>query len=88
MASNSASDTMTLTVLPLSTSSAPALAANASGMSICDVDCFDRRDASTTTGSSAAAAPLGVTSAAMTADRPMSAISSRLRAVPARVISC
>ena len=59
VASNRASDTMTLTVLPLSTSSAPALAANASGMSICDVDCFDRRDASTTTGSSAAAAPFG-----------------------------
>ena len=79
---NSASDTITLTVLPLSTRSAPALAANASGMSICDVDCFDRRDASDHHREQRRGRAVGRDERRHHRGQPMSATSSRSRAVP------
>lgn len=75
---------MTFTGLPESASSAPALAANAIGMSRRDGRSDVRRAASTATGRSAAAAPLGVTNAASTAASSMIAAVRSARPRPVR----
>ena len=87
-ASLAASDTNTLTGLPVSASSAPAWAPNASGISSCEDGRRTRMAITTTTGTRAATAPLtlmrAVTSAHTTITRP----TTRDRPLPARSTSC
>ena len=57
---SAASETTTLTGLPVSANSEPPWAANASGINNCDVGCASRTAITTTTGTSAATEALGV----------------------------
>ena len=74
---------MTLTGLPLSVSSEPALAANARGSSTRDGDRCARRATATLTGTNAAAAPLIVMSGLNAAARTMMAATTLVRVRPA-----
>ena len=81
---SAASETMMLTGLPVSTSSEPALPANTIGMSIREAGWAVRRATTTTIGRRAATAPLRLMSAVSTAQRPITATSSRKELSPAR----
>ena len=85
--SAAASETITFTGLLISISSPPALPANATGMSSCDGGVPIRWPSSTTSGSSAATAPLRVIRDVSNADNRQIAIRTRVRSVPARSIS-
>jgi hypothetical protein len=85
-ASRAASDTMTLTGLPVSMSSEPACAANASGSRSCEGGRVVRSATTTTIGSNAATAPFGVISAVSTAPISITTTSSRARPPPARPV--
>jgi hypothetical protein len=87
-ASCAASETMTLTGLPVSMRSDPALPANASGMSICEGGSWIRVASTMTSGRSAATEPLRVISAVRIAQRTQTATSRRERCVPARATIC
>ena len=78
---------MTLTGLPVRARSEPACAANASGRTICDGDEPTRIARTTTMGSSAATAPLGVMSAVRPPASSMTATSARRLLVPTRPAS-
>ena len=87
-ASAAASLTMMFTGVPVSASIDPACAEKASGISICDGDRAARVATTTTTGMSAATAPLTLISAVSTATNRHTTVSSRPRSVPPRAISC
>ena len=74
--SAAASETITFTGLLISISSPPALPANATGMSSCDGGVPIRWPSSTTSGSSAATAPLRVISDVSNADNRQIATSA------------
>ena len=77
-ADSEASATITFTGLPLNVSRAPALAAKANGINIFDGLVAARLATTTVTGSSAAAAPLGVMKALSTAASTITAANSRV----------
>ena len=79
---------MTFTGEPVSASSDPAWAANASGISKPDGGCRNRTAVTTTTGTSAATAPLTEINAVSNAHRSIVRISSRRPLDPARATSC
>ena len=81
------SETMMLTGVPVSSSSDPADAANASGMSSCEVLIPARAATTTTSGSSAATAPLMLMSAVVAATSTQMTTSSGIRLVPARAMT-
>jgi hypothetical protein len=83
-ASAAASETITLTGVPVSASIDPACAANTIGSSSRDGCCRMRVAAMTTTGRNAAIAPLTLMKAVATATASMIRISSRDRLSPAR----
>ncbi len=87
-ASAAASDTITLTGLPVSASSAPAWAANASGISSCDVFWPTLTAMTTITGTRAATDAFGVMRAVKMPDTIIMYTTMRVRPVPARSISC
>ena len=88
-ASTAASDTSTLTGVPVSASSEPACAANTSGMSSCEGERPTRIAITMTTGRSAATAPLRLINAVSSATTVNVRTSSRTRLCPARAIrSC
>ncbi len=82
--SAAASDTITLTGLPVRVSSAPARAVNASGMSTADGGRLVRAAMATSIVSSAGAGPLGVIRAEVTADSASAATSNRVGPGPVR----
>lgn len=82
-ASTDASDTITFTGLPISTSSEPALPAYTVGISSRDGGCRVRIASTTTSGSSAATDPLRLISAVSAAHSSISATSSRAVPSPA-----
>ena len=86
-ASAAASDTITFTGVPVSASSEPACAPNASGSSNCDGDRLTRTAITTTTGTSAATAPLTLISAVSSATSAIVRTISRDRLSPADAIS-
>ena len=87
-ASTAASDTMMFTGVPVSASIEPACAENASGMSICDGGAPTRTATTTTTGISAATAPLTLMSAVSTATSRQMVTSRPARLVPPRLTAC
>ncbi len=86
-ASVAASDTSTFTGVPVSASSDPECAANTSGISSCDGARPSRIAITTTTGSSAATAPLTLISAVSTATSVIMRTISRTRLCPAWAIN-
>ena len=87
-ASAAASETTTLTGVPVRASSDPAWAAKATGSSSCDGVRPRRTAITTTTGTRAATEPLGLIRAVSRATTTMVRTSSRVRLAPARAISC
>ncbi len=87
-ASLDASDTMTFTGEAVRTSSEPACAAKASGISSCDGERRSRAAITTTTGASAATDPFGVISAVSTAQSSIVNTRTRVRLSPAPAINC
>ena len=87
-ASAAASETTTLTGVPVRASSDPAWAAKATGSSSCDGGRPRRTAITTTTGTRAATEPLGLIRAVSRATTTMVRTSSRVRLSPARAISC
>ena len=85
---SAASDTTTLTGLPVSASIEPAWAAKASGISNCDVGFCNRSAITTTTGTSAATDALGVMNAVSSAHTSMTDVTIRRESDPARLINC
>ena len=85
-----ASETSTFTGVPVSASSEPACAEKTSGISSCEELRFSRTAITTTTGSSAATAPLTLISAVSSATSAIVRTSSRVRlSSPApRIRSC
>ena len=81
------SETMTFTGVPVSASIEPACAENASGRSSFDAGVPSRTAISTTTGSSAATAPLTVISAVSPPHSSMSRTTRRVRLSPAPAIT-
>src|SRR5262245_31529070 len=86
-ASCAASETMTLTGVPVRVSSDPACAPNASGMSSCDGDHLRRIAISTTTGRRAATDAFTVTSAVTSATSTIITVRMRAREPPTRSTS-
>ena len=86
-ASSAYSETITLTGDPVSATSEPACAPNASGMRIWDGDMRRRTAITATTGSSAATAPFTLISAVSTATSSIIRTIRRVRLSPARAIS-
>lgn len=85
-ASRLASETMTLTGLPLKVSNAPALAAYASGIRLREGDSSSRRLSATATGSNAATAPFGLINALTPALRASTIVMSRVRDLPCLLV--
>ena len=86
-ASSAASETITLTGVPVSTSSEPACAAKATGSRSCDGERPSRSANNTVTGRSAATAPLTLISAVNPATSSMVRTTSRVRLSPTASIS-
>ena len=78
---SAASDTITFTGVPVSASIEPACAPNTSGISSCDGNRPVRTASTTTTGSSAATAPLTLMSAVIAATNSIVSTTSRVRSV-------
>ena len=85
-ASAAASEMIAFTGEPVSASSDPALAANASGMSSCDGGWPSLTASTTTTGRSAGTEALMLMAAARRATSPMTRMSSCARLLPVRAI--
>ena len=73
--------------MPVSASNEPACAANTNGISSCEVGRPSRTAVTTTTGNSAATAPLTLISAVSSATTSIVNTSSRVRLSPTRAIS-
>ena len=86
VASWASSAISTFTGVPESSSSEPACAAKASGMSSCDGGCRMRSASTTTIGTSAATAPFTLMSAVSTATSSETSTTMRARPVPARPV--